>query len=116
VDAARRSVTSTPRIERLGTPRTLIWVWGEASGVFGAGEIVSLPPDDPASAPAGLPSARAAPINAAMRGTPARLAAVIPLNLLLPLQRSLLCIPSTRRPDSGRAKRRDPAEPSSAIR
>jgi hypothetical protein len=28
-----------------GTPSTLIWVSGEASGVFGAGEIVSRPPD-----------------------------------------------------------------------
>src|SRR4051812_12283489 len=34
------------------TPRTLICVWGEASGVFGAGEIVSFASAGAASAPA----------------------------------------------------------------
>ncbi len=56
-------MTATERICRRCAPRMLIWVWGDASGVFGWGEIASLPLDAPALAGA----ARAAMTSPAIR-------------------------------------------------
>jgi hypothetical protein len=61
----------------------LIWVWGEASGVFGAGEIVSLPAGGFAGDAAGESSPAAATIAIRTASKPNRPRAWIRKNALL---------------------------------
>ena len=63
-------MTRTDSIRPGATPSTLICVCGEASGVFGAGEIVSASPDVAAAAEANSASAKSADATATALAAP----------------------------------------------